>query len=72
MKCHQSEHCGMSEEVGPSITDNCIDCHMPKESSDFLKMYTSEGTVFPPLRDHHIRVDEEATKRFLSGLKDKD
>ncbi len=65
LDCHQSQHCGMFAEVGSSIAENCIDCHMPKRSGDFLKLNTAEGTIFPPLRDHYIRVDQQATQEFL-------
>ena len=68
LKCHESQACGMSESLGPSITANCIDCHMPKRAAEKLRFATAEGNVFPPLRDHHVRVDEEATKRFMAAL----
>ncbi|MFK8114534.1 MAG: multiheme c-type cytochrome [Rubripirellula sp.] len=67
LECHQSEKCGMSETLGASIVDNCVDCHMPKKAGEFLRLDTSEGSIFPPLRDHYIRVDQEATKKFMES-----
>ncbi len=68
LECHQSEHCGMSEQIGPGLADNCIDCHMPKRSTTNLRLETPEGDVFPPLRDHYIRVDQQATDEYLQTL----
>lgn len=65
LECHQSEHCGMQAQLGASISDNCIDCHMPKQESEEMFLRTSSGREFPKLRDHHIRVDQEATRSFL-------
>ncbi len=65
LKCHQEEHCGMQETLGPKLKDNCVDCHMPKRATENLRVETMAGQVFPPLRDHLIRVDLEATKAYL-------
>lgn len=65
LECHQSEACGKSEELGAKISENCIDCHMPKKAGKHLRLDTAEGSIFPPLRDHYIRVDQEATEAFL-------
>ena len=67
LECHEDQHCGMFENLGARITENCIDCHMPRRSGDFLKVSTAEGMVFPPLRDHYIRVDQQATQAFLQA-----
>ncbi|MCO8123163.1 C cytochrome precursor [Stieleria sp. TO1_6] len=68
LKCHETSHCGMADTVGPRISDNCVDCHMPKRGSDKFWLKTNEGKVFPPLRDHHVRVDQQATDAFLQRL----
>lgn len=69
LKCHQEEHCGMQEELGPKLSENCIDCHMPKRATANLRVETIGGQVFPPLRDHYIRVDKEATGKYLDSIK---
>jgi hypothetical protein len=68
LRCHQTEHCGMSETVGARLSENCIDCHMPKRATANLRMETAVGNVFPPLRDHYIRVDRKATDEYLRGI----
>ena len=55
----------MAEQLGDRLAENCIDCHMPVRASENLKVETGQGNIFPPLRDHYIRVDQEATKQFL-------
>lgn len=68
LKCHQTSDCGMLPTLGDRLSDNCIDCHMPAGASMNMSVETSQGTVFPPLRDHHIRVDKDATRDYLKSL----
>ncbi len=67
MKCHETQDCGMAEKVGEKISDNCIDCHMPKEATLNMQLDSMDGNVFPPLRDHFIHLDNEATQEFLKN-----
>ena len=64
LKCHQTEQCGMESEMGEALADNCIECHMPLRAGR-LFTESASGRIFPPLRDHHVRVDSEATRRYL-------
>jgi hypothetical protein len=39
MNCHNSEHhntCTLTASIGPSIAQNCIDCHMPRKPSESI------------------------------------
>ena len=67
IKCHEVERCGMHETLGDRLSQNCIDCHMGNRGTDKLWLKTSEETIFPKLRDHHIRVDRDATEWFLEN-----
>lgn len=68
MTCHKSESdCGFFPHQGVDFAENCIDCHMPRRSTDRLRLKSVEGDVFPPLRDHLIRIDQEATKAHLEN-----
>ena len=58
----------MSETVGPEISANCIDCHMPKRATDNLRLETASGNIFPPLRDHYISIDPQATEEYLQSI----
>ena len=41
LSCHQVESCGMSKTMGRKIADNCIDCHMPVESTNAVASKTA-------------------------------
>ncbi len=68
LKYHQTLQCGGSERLGDQIRDDCIDCHVPKEATENITLDNAAGTVFPPLRDHHIRVDPKATQRYYEKV----
>jgi len=57
----------MSEQLGERLSENCIDCHMPRRATD-LRFESAEGTIFPPLPDHYIRVDQKATDEYLRRM----
>lgn len=65
LECHQSEHCGMSEELGAKINDDCIACHMPMGESSGMTLQLSGGSFSIRMIDHHIRIDREATRMHL-------
>ena len=56
MECHDPKTCGKEASLGDKIRENCIDCHMPNEGSENLLLESPEQKIFPPLRDHFIRV----------------
>ena len=70
IKCHEPRSCGMSDSLHDRISENCIECHMPKRESENLRLDTASGSVFPPLRDHFIRIDQNAAKEFMSNRSD--
>ncbi|TDH26597.1 hypothetical protein EXU57_10945 [Segetibacter sp. 3557_3] len=74
MSCHQPDQdhfCKMAEKVGPSIVNNCIDCHMPTKESKLITLRSQGQTKPTPnlVRTHYIAVYPDETKRFL---KDRD
>jgi hypothetical protein len=64
--CHEAEHCGMSKKLGPSVADNCVDCHMPIGDNENMTLQVSGGSFTVRMIDHYIRVDERATTEYLS------
>jgi len=76
MSCHSQGHekiCKMTYEIGPSITENCIDCHMPKQLSHAVSVYL-EGADVPTsalMRTHFIKVYPDETQKILGLLKKK-
>lgn len=72
--CHNESHgktCPMTEKIGPSITQNCIDCHMPKQPSHAVAVYLPGDDKPTPalMRTHYIKVYTDQTKKFLDNLK---
>lgn len=71
LQCHQAQHCGAADQVGATISDNCIDCHMPTGDNDQMTIELGGGDLFTVrMIDHYIRVDSEATKSFLQKRHD--
>ena len=74
--CHSHGHekiCKMTSQLGPSITQNCIDCHMPKQMSHAVSVYLEGGDVPTSalMRTHYIKVYPEETQKIFDILKKK-
>lgn len=72
--CHNKAHgkeCKMTETIGGAITQNCIDCHMPKQASHAVAVYLQNATSPTPalMRTHVIKIYPEETKKFLHDWK---
>lgn len=72
MTCHNDEHdntCKMTAAIGPAITQNCIDCHMPKQPSRAIVFLLEGGTATAALiRTHLIKTYPDETKKVLAGI----
>ncbi len=66
LNCHQPDHCGMSEELGDQIADNCIACHMPIGDNEGMKLQLSKGTFSVSMIDHFIRIDKKSTAEQMA------
>jgi nitrate/TMAO reductase-like tetraheme cytochrome c subunit len=73
VSCHNSSHgnlCKLTATIGSSITQNCIDCHMPKQMSHAVAVYL-QGNDIPTsalMRTHYIKIYPDETKTFLKEL----
>ena len=71
ISCHNLSHgkeCKLTATIGSSITQNCIDCHMPKQLSHAVAVYL-QGNDVPTsalLRTHYIKIYPDETKKFLT------
>ncbi len=76
LSCHQQpdgKQCKLTATIGPSITQNCIDCHMPKQPSKAVAVYL-QGNDVPTsalMRTHYIKIYPDETKKFLEQHKHK-
>jgi Cytochrome c554 and c-prime len=56
LSCHRVESCGMAKTMGHKIAENCIDCHMPVESTNAIASETAGQVIRPKMRNHWIKV----------------
>jgi hypothetical protein len=56
LSCHQVESCGMAKTMGHKIAANCIDCHMPVETTAAVASETAGEMIRPKMRNHWIKV----------------
>ncbi|MCA9126833.1 MAG: hypothetical protein KDB22_07105 [Planctomycetales bacterium] len=54
--CHDLPDCGKFGELGNTIADNCIDCHMPSRELEDIKISSQGADHAPLMRDHFIKV----------------
>ena len=65
MRCHEPNQCGKFSDLGESLRVNCIDCHMTPNQTNDIGFNMEGGVVRPMMRDHHIRISQEATAEYL-------
>lgn len=56
LTCHQWQSCGVAKKLGPRIADNCIDCHMPVQSTNVIVSETAGKVTRATMRNHWIKV----------------
>lgn len=74
ISCHTTEHvgtCKMTGTIGNTISNNCIDCHMPLEQSRAIVVLLPGKDAPTPakMRSHYIKVYPNETKKFVEQLK---
>ncbi|MDE3235023.1 MAG: hypothetical protein KGO81_03635 [Bacteroidota bacterium] len=71
--CHSTNGYACTVKGISEIKNNCIDCHMPEQPSKAI-MVLLQGNNVPvsaSMRSHFIRIDKEATHKFLVTRKNK-
>ena len=74
LNCHGAPHgteCKVKSVVGQAINQNCIDCHMPKQTSRSITVLL-QGSEIPTaalMRTHMIAIYPGETKKVLDSLK---
>ncbi len=74
MECHKEasdNFCTVNATEGVSLKENCIDCHMPKQSSRAIsfQLSGSNETSSYLLRNHHIAIYKTEEKKKVKGAK---
>lgn len=64
--------CRLAVSLGTAVlAANCIDCHMPDQSSKIITLQTEgqKDPVADKVRSHYIAIYPEETKKFLAAMK---
>lgn len=64
--CHQWTQCGASKRFGHAIANNCIDCHMPVETTQVIVSDTAGKVLRARMRNHWIKIYPEAPRESSS------
>jgi len=62
LTCHQWQACGVSRTLGPSITHDCISCHMPLQQTAAIVSITSGRITHASIRTHWIKIYPQPSK----------
>lgn len=73
MNCHNESHnnfCKFQGKTKESLTQNCIDCHMPKQPSRAIAVFLqgADAATAVRMRTHYIKVYPEASDNKLVSL----
>ncbi len=74
MNCHSEGHeklCKLTSTIGSVISQNCIDCHMPKQPSNSIAINLRNSDTLTPvmMRTHWIRTYPGETGKVTAILK---
>jgi hypothetical protein len=61
--CHTPASCGRFATLGDTITQNCIDCHMPRQETNLILFDRKGPKARPLMRNHWIKVYTDTAKR---------
>jgi hypothetical protein len=67
LTCHQASACPTFSKMSPPAVTNCIDCHMPLEESNSLRVDLEDQQVPIKVRNHWIRVYPSSGKAHLNS-----
>ena len=59
LKCHEMHACGEFAKLGEKIAANCVDCHMPVQSSNLIVSSFIGKQTKARMRNHWIKVYPE-------------
>ncbi len=66
LQCHQTGQCKISAKIEPArLLSDCVECHMPDQPSQLIRINTPAGNYSPAYRQHTIGVYREIAERLL-------
>jgi hypothetical protein len=63
LSCHKVEASVTHAKVGAGISEDCIDCHMPKVESKIVYLDVDGKRVRPRFRTHWIKIYSESEQQ---------
>ncbi len=68
MKCHTEQHKAVAGISNNDLIKNCIDCHMPLQTSRSISFLLQDKTepVNATMRTHYITIYNDETKKFIA------
>jgi hypothetical protein len=63
LACHKVEPSPTHDAIGASITQNCIDCHMPALESKVVRVDVNGKLSYPRFRTHWIKIYSESERQ---------
>lgn len=69
-RCISCHNCSIKPTPGLVLSDNCVDCHMPRLASKkiTLKLANIDQATPDLVRSHKVAVYPEQTKEFIKRL----
>lgn len=71
--CHNGHQkvCKLTQSMGAIITQNCIDCHMPKQASHAIAVYLQGADRPTPvmMRTHWVKIYPDETEKVKAFLR---
>lgn len=56
LRCHRWQSCGLARARGPRIAANCVDCHMPLQTTRAIVSVTAGRVLHTAIRNHRIAI----------------
>ena len=72
LTCHKTIPHKTADRIGNRLMTDCIDCHMPTQTSRLITVNTPTGTFSPVLRSHLIAIYPEVADKVLQDTPQKD
>jgi hypothetical protein len=59
LTCHKIQSCGLFPKRGRSISNKCVDCHLPNQDSNVIVSSHDGVRIRPKVRNHWIKIYPE-------------
>lgn len=67
--CHEAVQCRVVAEHGTRLASRCVDCHMPEQGSELVRVDEARRKLSVLYRNHRIAIYPGESERVLGALK---